>query len=136
MVRKEEWGSTLLRVILGIVFLVHGYTKFQGGIGYTVDFFESLGLPGFSAYIVAGIELVGGIALVLGLGTRIVAGLLAIILAVATIKVKLAVGFLGNGQMAGYELDLALFAMAIYLALKSKTFLALDHVIFRKKSVE
>lgn len=136
MVRKEEWGSTLLRVILGIVFLVHGYVKFQGGIGYTVDFFESLGLPGFSAYIVASIELVGGIALVLGLGTRIVAGLLAIILAVATIKVKLAVGFLGNGQMAGYELDLALLAMAIYLALKSKTFLALDNVIFRKKNVE
>ncbi|MNZ92137.1 putative oxidoreductase CatD [compost metagenome] len=130
MVKKDEWGTTLLRVVLGVIFLVHGYVKFQGGIENTSGFFESLGLPGFSAYVVALIELLGGVALVLGFGTRIIAGLLAIIMAVATIKVKLAVGFLGNGQMAGYELDLALLAISVYLALKSRTFLALENVIF------
>ena len=34
----------------------------------------------------------------------------------ATIKVKLAMGFFGNGQMAGYELDVAFIAMAFYLS--------------------
>lgn len=135
MVRKDELGLTLLRVILGVIFLIHGFAKLQGGIENTVGFFESLGLPGFAAYIVALIELLGGIAMVLGLGTRVVAGLLALILAVATFKVKFAVGFLGNGQMAGYELDLALFVICVYLALKSKSFWALENVIFRSKNV-
>lgn len=133
MVRVEAIGLAFLRVILGITFLIHGLSKFQDGIANTAGFFESLGLPGFAAYVVATIELVGGIALVLGLGTRVVASLFAIILAVATLKVKLAVGFLGNGQMAGYELDLALFAMSIYLALKNKSFWALDNILFRSK---
>lgn len=135
MVRKDELGLTLLRVILGVIFLIHGFAKFQGGIANTVGFFESLGLPGFTAYIVALIEVLGGIAIVLGLGTRVVAGLLALILAVAILKVKLAVGFLGNGQMAGYELDLALLVICVYLALKSKSFWALENVIFRSKNV-
>lgn len=85
----------------------HGVAKFQGGIGNIAGWFQSIGIPGSMAYVVATIELVGGIALILGLGTRIVSAILAIILLIATFKVKLAVGFLGNGQMAGYELDLA-----------------------------
>lgn len=134
MVRKDAVGLALLRVILGITFLIHGFSKFQGGIANTVGFFESLGIPGFIAYIVASIELLGGIAMVLGLGTRVVAGLFALILVVATFKVKLGVGFLGNGQMAGYELDVALFAISIYLALKNKSFWALENIIFRSKN--
>lgn len=45
---------------------------------------------------------------------------------VAILKVKLAAGFLGNGQGAGYELDLALMVMALYLALGGSSFLSLD----------
>ncbi|TJY42840.1 DoxX family protein [Cohnella pontilimi] len=131
MVRKEAVGLTLLRVFLGLTFFIHGFSKFQGGIANTVDFFDSLGIFGFAAYLVALIELFGGIAMVLGLGTRVFAGLFAIIMAVATLKVKLAVGFLGNGQMAGYELELALFVISIYLALKNKSYWALENVLFR-----
>ncbi|MGG4553290.1 DoxX family protein [Paenibacillus humicus] len=133
MVRKDELGLTLLRLILGITFLIHGLDKFQGGIANTAAFFESLGMPGFAAYVVALVELLGGIAMILGLGTRVVAGLFAIIMAVAILKVKLAIGFLGNGQMAGYELDLILLVISVYLALKSKSFLALDNILFRTK---
>lgn len=133
MLRKNEVITTILRVFLGATFLIHGLTKFQGGIENTVGFFESLGLPGFTAYMVALIELIGGIAIVLGVGTRIISILFAIVLAVAIVKVKLAVGFLGNGQMAGYELDLALMAISIYLATTNKSFLALDNVLFRSE---
>ena len=46
--------------------------KFSAGISGTVGWFASMGLPGFLAYVVAIIELVGGIAMILGVGTRIV----------------------------------------------------------------
>ena len=133
MIRSNEIGAVILRVFLGVTFFIHGLAKFQGGIANTVGFFESLGFPGFSAYVVALIELIGGIALILGIGTRIVSILFVLILAVATVKVKLAAGFLGNGQMAGYELDLALLVISLYLAATSKSFLSLDNLLFRSK---
>ena len=52
----------------------------------------------------------------------------------ATVKVKLSLGFLGNGQMAGYELDLALFAMAAYLAINGSKLLSLNQLITQKDS--
>lgn len=134
MLKNNEIGSTILRVFLGATFLIHGAAKFHGGIENTVGFFESLGLPGFSAYLVALIEVVGGLAMILGVGTRIVSLLFSIVLAVAIIKVKVAGGFLGNGQMAGYELDLALMMIAIYLAMTNKSLFALDNILFQSKN--
>lgn len=133
MARKNEVVTTILRIVLGATFFIHGLSKFQGGIENTVGFFESLGLPGFTAYMVALIELISGIAIVLGVGTRIFSILFAIVLAAAIVKVKIAIGFLGNGQMAGYELDLALMAISIYLAVTNKTFIALDNLLFRSE---
>lgn len=130
---KNEAGQVFLRVILGLTFFIHGISKFQGGIGNTAGFFDSLGIPGFMAYIVAGIELIGGLAVILGLGTRIVSVLFAVIMAGAIFTAKLSAGFLGNGQAAGYELDLALLAMSIYLACTNRIALSLDNMIFNKK---
>jgi putative oxidoreductase len=133
MTNKYEWSTLLLRVVLGITFFVHGLVKFQGGIENTVGWFDSIGIPGFMAYVVALIELVGGFALIIGFGTKIVSALLAIVMLGATLKVKLAVGFLGNGQMAGYELDLALLVMAVFLAVNGSKMLSLDQVVFKGK---
>lgn len=130
---KNEAGQVFLRVILGLTFFIHGISKFQGGIGNTAGFFDSLGIPGFMAYIVAGIELIGGLAVILGLGTRIVSVLFAVIMAGAIFTAKLSAGFLGNGQAAGYELDLALLAMSVYLACTNRIALSLDNMIFNKK---
>ncbi|WP_240703084.1 DoxX family protein [Cohnella luojiensis] len=124
-------GALILRVLLGITFFAHGVDKYQAGIGNIAGWFESIGIPGFMAYVVASIELIGGIALILGFGTRIVSALLAIILLVATFKVKLAVGFFGNGQMAGYELDLSMMGIAIYLLLNGSNLLSIDS-LFKK----
>jgi putative oxidoreductase len=132
MNNTQQIGTTILRVVLGIIFFVHGLDKFQGGIENTVGWFESISLPGFLAYVVAVVELVGGLALIIGFCTRIVSAILVILLAVATLKVKLGVGFLGNGQMAGYELDLALLVIALYLALSGSYLLSLDSLLRRK----
>ncbi|OCA85094.1 DoxX family protein [Pseudobacillus wudalianchiensis] len=131
MTNKYEWSALILRVVLGIAFFVHGLAKFQGGIENIVGWFESIGLPGFLAYGVALIETAGGIALILGLGTKMVSALLALIMIGAILKVKLAAGFLGNGQSAGYELDLAFLAMAVSLAVTGSKLYSLGHVIFR-----
>ncbi|WP_415802492.1 DoxX family protein [Cytobacillus oceanisediminis] len=133
---KHELGAFIIRITLGILFFIHGLVKFQGGIENIVGWFESMGLPGFLAYAVALIELAGGLALILGLATRLVFALFAIIMIGATLKVKLSIGLLGNGQMAGYELDLALLAMAIYLAINGSKLLSAGQLIFHKDSSE
>ena len=72
--------------------------KFQGGIGNTAGWFESIGIPGFLAYVVGTIELVGNIALILGLGTRIVSALLAVVMIGAILKVETRHRFLRNSR--------------------------------------
>ncbi|WP_375088745.1 DoxX family protein [Peribacillus sp. RS7] len=136
MKNKHELGALILRLVLGISFFIHGVSKFQGGIENTVGWFESIGLPGFLAYAAALIEVVGGIAVVLGLFTRLVSVLFVLLMAGAIMKVKLAVGFLGNGQMAGYELDLAFLAMAVSLAVTGSKAYALDQFIFKGQETE
>lgn len=118
---KNEMGALLLRVVLGITFFVHGISKLQGGVENTAGWFSSIGIPGILAYVVTGIELIGGVALILGLGTRIVSALMAIIMVGAIVKVKIGTGFMG-----GYELDLVLMVIAIYLAMNGSSMISLD----------
>jgi putative oxidoreductase len=133
MGNKYEVGTLILRVILGISFFVHGYVKFAGGIENIVGWFASIGLPGALAYVVAVIELVGGLALIIGLGSRVVSALLALVMAGAIFTSKLAVGFLGNGTGAGWELDLAFLAMAVVIALNGSKLLAVDQFFSKKQ---
>lgn len=126
--------STIMRVVLGILFLAHGISKFQMGLGNVEEWFNSIGVPGVLAYGVAIFEVVGGILLVIGLFTRYVSALYVIMLIGAIITVKLSVGLLGNGQMAGYELDLSLILMAIYLIVYENSPLSVDYAISRKYS--
>jgi putative oxidoreductase len=136
MEKKYEVSVLILRIVLGITFFIHGVVKFQGGIENTVGWFDSIGLPGFLAYGVALLEVVGGIALVLGLFSRVVSVLFALLMVGAIVKVKLAVGFLGNGQMSGYELDLAFLAMAVFIAINGSNAYALDQFIFKGQESE
>jgi putative oxidoreductase len=131
MKNYQELGALLLRVILGITFFLHGLSKFQGGIENTVGFFDSMGIPGFIAYFVATIELVGGIALVAGLGTRIVSFLFVVIMAGALLIVNLSNGFLG-----GYELDLVLMIIALYFVLNGSSWMSLDSKLQFTKNIE
>ncbi|WP_404328126.1 DoxX family protein [Mesobacillus maritimus] len=128
MNNKLAWSTLILRVVLGITFFLHGLDKFNSGIGNTVGWFESIGLPGGLAYAVAVIELVGGLLVIVGLGTKIVAALLAVIMVGAIFTAKLSMGFLN-----GYELDIVLFATALFIAVNGSKMLAIDSVIAGKK---
>lgn len=118
---KNEIGNVILRVMLGLTFFIHGLAKFQGGITNIVGYFDSLGIPGFMAYVIAVIELVGGIVIILGLGTQIVSILFALIMIGAIFTAKLSLGFL-----AGYELELLLLAISIYFIFANKSKFSLD----------
>ncbi|WP_127529911.1 DoxX family protein [Paenibacillus kobensis] len=126
--------STIARVVLGILFTAHGIDKLQMGLGNVEAWFDSIGVPGPFAYAVAYIELVGGILLIAGLFTRYVAALLVVILIGAIMTAKLSVGLLGNGQMAGYELDLSFIVIAFYLIVAERSPLSLDCVLWKKRS--
>lgn len=129
---KNEIGKVILRVVFGLTFFIHGLDKFQAGIAGTAGYFDSIGIPGFMAYIVAVIELVGGLVMIFGLGTRIVSVLFALIMIGAIFTAKLPLGFLGNGQMAGYELDLLLLAISIYFIFANASRFSLDGVFSKK----
>ena len=124
-------STLLLRLVLGISFFIHGLVKFQGGIENTVVWFDSIGIFGFFAYVVATLELVGGIALILGIGTRVVSAFFVVLMLGAIVKVKLAIGFLGTPEMAGYELDLAFLVIALFLVINGSKYLSIDEAFFK-----
>jgi len=82
---RIDVAALLLRGALGVMFIAHALLKyFVFTPAGTVQFFESLGLPGPLAYATIAAELVGGVLLVLGAYTRTVAfALLPILLGAA-----------------------------------------------------
>src|SRR4051812_42070426 len=84
---NADYAALLLRVSLGLLFLAHGGMKiFTFTIPGTVQFFESIGYPGFFAYLVILGELAGGAALLLGVWTRAAALALMPIMIGATLQ--------------------------------------------------
>src|SRR6266480_6829242 len=115
--KAQNWGLTILRVVVGLVFLMHGYEKlFKMGFHGVAGMFGHMGipLPAVSAVIVTLVEFVGGILLITGLATRVAAGLNAIDMTVAILVVHLKNGF--SGPM-GYEHPLTLLGACICLVL-------------------
>jgi putative oxidoreductase len=71
MTQKTEWGLFIARIILGGIMLAHGIQKFMMLDMMVKMFAEGFGLPGFLAYVVAIVEVLGGAALILGLFVKI-----------------------------------------------------------------
>ena len=107
---NTDLGLLLVRIGLGVIFLVHGLQKFMN-LEQTVQFFGMIGLAAFFTYLVAAVELLGGAAMILGLFPRIAGVLLAIVMIFAIYLVKLKMGFSG-----GYEFDLMLLLAALGIA--------------------
>ena len=113
-----DYGITLLRVSLGIMWVAHALLKlFVFTLPGTAQFFQSVGLPGFWAYPVFTMELLGGMALVLGIYARQTALLLVPIMAVAT-SVHIGNGWVHTSTGGGWEYPAFLISVsvALYLA--------------------
>ena len=81
--RNKEYGIALLRISLGVMLIAHSVVLkyFTFTLAGTAGYFESIGLPGLLAYVVFGMEAVGGVLLVLGVRTREVSAALIPVLA-------------------------------------------------------
>lgn len=129
LLETRTLGTTLLRLAVGLVFAAHGAQKlFVMTPGGLTGFFASIGIPfaAFNAYFVIALELLGGIAMIAGLGTRIIAALFAVVMAVAIATVHAPHGFfLPNG----YEFPLLLLAGSVTLVLQGAGAFAVDNLL-------
>jgi putative oxidoreductase len=128
---RLAWVGPLLgRLTIGAVFVGAGWGKLHN-LGNTTEFFTELGIPapGFHAALVAGTELVGGLAVLLGLATRMACLPLAFTMIIATITAK-------RGDIGGLRDLLALeeftyLAILLWLALAGAGAASLDRLIAR-----
>lgn len=109
----KNWGLLILRVVAGIIFVLHGYGKLFGnapGMEMFTGMIGKMGFPaaGLFAYLAALSEFLGGIALILGVGVEFASVLLAIVMLVAFFGVK-------KASLPAGDVDLALLAIAISL---------------------
>ena len=112
--RTAPYAATLLRVSLGAMFIAHSlvlkYLTFT--LPGTAQFFQSLGLPAALGYATFWAELVGGVLLVAGVGTRWVALALVPILAGAT-WVHAGNGWVFNAPNGGWEYPVFLMVASL-----------------------
>ncbi|CAI8874674.1 MULTISPECIES: DoxX family protein [Pseudomonas] len=133
---RASWGLSIIRILVGIIFMAHGAQKLfglfgGGGLAGTAQFMESLGLaPGLlMALLSGGAEFFGGLALVIGLLVRPAALALTVTLIVAIFSVHIGNGlFMANN---GYEFALALMAGTLAVLVEGAGKLSLDRLIVR-----
>jgi putative oxidoreductase len=123
--RFQPIALLVLRLVLGVIMIGHGYPKVFGGLSHHVQAVSHLGLPGWLAYFSAAAEFLGGIAVILGLLTRLASFAIVINMAVAIGKVHWKNGLLGNG---GYQFPLTLAAIAFALIFFGAGPIALDAI--------
>lgn len=103
-ISQTDLAATLLRVSMGALFVAHASLKiFIFTPAGTVAYFASLGLPAPLAYLVMAAELLGGIALIIGFQTRLVALALVPILLGAIYTPHGAAGFIFSNAGGGWE---------------------------------
>jgi putative oxidoreductase len=124
-----DWGITVVRVMTGLLFAVHGYQKFARGFGEVSAYFAKISIPfpGVMVPFIATLELVGGGLLIIGLFTRVVSALFAVEMLVTTVWVKLALGAGWNAS----DLDRMLLVAAILMVLAGPGASAADNLVFK-----
>lgn len=108
-------GLLLVRAALGIVFVAHGWQKLAVyGVSGVATGFEQMGfpVPMLNAVIITAVEFGGGLLLIAGAGTRVVAALLAFAMLVATVVAHGSAGFF---LPTGYEFALTLMLVSLAL---------------------
>lgn len=101
--RLAPYAALVLRVTLGVAALAHGLLKvFVFTLPGTVQYFESIGLPGLFAYLVVFAEIAGGLALILGVWTRLVSLALVPVL-LGALWAHVGNGWLFSAEGGGWE---------------------------------
>src|ERR1041384_2824132 len=136
-----NWAGFVLRLVLALVIFPHGAQKALGwfggcGAAGTMQFFtKTVGLPTPVSFLGIAAEFVGPMMLVLGLGTRLAALLIAAVMVGAVLVVHKRVGFFMNwsGQRKpgeeGYEYHLLVIAISVALLITGGGALSIDSLL-------
>jgi putative oxidoreductase len=124
----SDWGLLVLRVAVGLVFIVHGWPKITGG-KQAAEAMSGKPNPGFAAVITLQgiVETAGAALLALGVLTQLVAiAFIVIMLGAIALKVtRFKTGFMSQ-TTTGWELDLVLLAAAVLFLLAGPGELAIQ----------
>jgi putative oxidoreductase len=129
--RAEFLGPLLARLVVGAAFVGTGWGKLHS-LDKVAEFFVSLHIPAphFQAALVASVEFFGGLALIVGLFTRLAAIPLAVTMLVAILTAKLP-GAEGFFDVVGFE-ELTYFVVFAWLVLAGAGRASLDHLLYTR----
>jgi len=129
--RLEFVPILFARLALGVGFIQTGHGKLFGGHANVVELFTNLKIPmpELNAWFVSGLEFFGGILLVVGLGTRIIALMLSFAMLVAGLTAVFPKdGFLGSLLST----EVLAMLMLLWLVFSGPGALSLDHLVAKK----
>ncbi len=123
----KDFGVTILRIVLGAVYLMHAYLSLvvftPAGVASLIGNVVGLPLATFMAWLLILVQGIGGFMLIAGLWTRWAAAANAVVMLVALVKVHLSQGFFmkaiivdaaaGKAQVGGYEFVLVLLGATV-----------------------
>ena len=116
----------LLRLAIGSLYIYHGYPKLGAARKGTAEWLKSIGFPGWLATLAGVVEFFGGIALILGIFTSIVAVLSALWMIATT---WLSMAKIKKKYAGGYELDITLLLVSLALAAVGGGSFSLDYLL-------
>ena len=122
-----KFGPLPIRILAGLTLLLHGLPKITDLTGVQ-SFFPNLGLPPELAIPVTFLEVIGGLAILFGILTRIASGLFIIEMIGAVVVAKLAKGFVG-----GYELELLIMAICISLFITGPGRISIEYDVLKRE---
>lgn len=145
MYKYSDWTVLALRAITGVGFIVHGWAKISRGTAGFEKLLAQTGVPLAHAMgmIVPYVELVGGIALVVGFLTRIISIPLIVVMLAAMFTINIHYGFSSIKMIGlnadgpvfgppGYEINLLYIAILVFLLANGAGRLSLDHMLKRQ----
>lgn len=145
---NERWALAGLRLLVGFGFAAHGYAKLERGVDHFAQVLTAMGIPmpNALAWLTVVVELLGGVALLVGAFVSVLCLPLAAIMLTAMFGVHLPYGFssvklraiTGAGAQfgpVGYELNLMYLMALLILCVSRPTPLSLDAWLARRKSM-
>jgi putative oxidoreductase len=114
-------GAALLRISLGIMFIAHSIVLkyFMYTLAGTAQYFASIGLPSFLAYVVFAVEAIAGVLLVLNIQTRWVS-LATVPVLIGALWAHIGNGWVFSAANGGWEYPLYLIVIAVVVALQAE----------------
>lgn len=141
---RDDYAILALRLVLGLVILPHGAQKVLawfggGGIGGTMAYFSSLGIPAPLGALAILAESVGALLLVIGLAGRVAAFGVGAVMLTAAILVHRPYGFFvnwfGTQPGEGFEYHLLALGIAAAILIKGSGAYSLDRMLVQSNGV-